>query len=130
MDGLRFAYAENRAEEHGRDILRQFVVPLFYDRLEIQKQKKSFVLIGGRGCGKTTLLRYLSHDTQFSADRVNLKQEDLAHIGLYLRADTNFLSSLQGAGLPEDLWKSAFRHWLACSLGLEVIDSLRSINSS
>jgi hypothetical protein len=128
MDAIRFAYAENRAEEHGRDILKRFVVPLFYDRLEVQNQKKSFVLIGGRGCGKTTLLRYLSHDTQFSPDKSTVSKSDLAHIGLYLRADTNFLSSLQGAGVQDIVWKAAFRHWLACNLGLEVIDSLYSIN--
>lgn len=131
MDGnIRFAYAKNRAEELGHDVYDQFVVPLFYDWLEIRSQKKSFVIIGGRGCGKTTLLRYLSHSTQFSPKREELNPNDLSYIGLYLRADTNFLSSLQGGGIDPVTWKSAFNHSLACELGIEILNSLASINAN
>lgn len=130
MDNIRLAYAKNRAEELGRDVWEEFVVPLFFDELEIREQRKSLVIVGGRGCGKTTLLRYFSHNTQFSPKREEIGLADLDYIGLYLRADTNFLSSLRGGGLPEERWHSAFRHSLACELGLELLDALYSINAT
>ena len=66
---LKEVFAKNRAEELGRDVWRDFVVPPFFDRLDLIEARKPRVIIGGRGCGKTMLLRYLSHDSAFSPSR-------------------------------------------------------------
>jgi hypothetical protein len=50
-------FAKNRAEELGDDVWEQFVVPPFYDRLDLTTARKPRLIIGGRGCGKTMLLR-------------------------------------------------------------------------
>jgi hypothetical protein len=130
VNDLRLAYAQNRAEEQPKDIWEEFIIPLFYLDLPIRKQRKSIVFQGGRGCGKTTLLRYLSHTTQFSSRRKDLSAIDTEYVGLYLRADTNYLASMEGGGIDEAIWQRAFNHWLACSLTLELLDSLTSINST
>ena len=129
MNDYRHAYVQNRAEELEWDVWEEFIVPLYFDSLEITKQRKTVFIEGGRGCGKTTLLRYLCHRTQFSPKR-EINPADLAYIGIYLRLDTNFLASLAGDEVSEKVWHSAFEHALACRISLEILDSLRSLNCS
>ncbi|ABR91875.1 Uncharacterized conserved protein [Janthinobacterium sp. Marseille] len=128
MKDIRLAYAQNRAEEQPKDIWEEFVIPLYFNDLPIKEQRKSLVFQGGRGCGKTMLLRYLSHTSQFSPRRLDLSLEDVKYVGLYLRADTNYLAAMNGGGVQEEIWQRAFSHWLACSLSLELIDAVYSIN--
>lgn len=128
MNPLIKAFARNRAEEIGDDLWNDFIVPLFYDKLPLGAQRKPLMIVGGRGCGKTTLLRYLSHRTQFSPKRTD--EPNLKSIGLYLRADTLFLRSFQGGELDQRKWSAAFEHYLALALGIELLESLKSINST
>ena len=121
-------FSKNRSEETKEDIWADFVVPPFLNELGIKTQSKAIVIIGGRGCGKTTLLRYFCHATQFSPKRPKIPQADLAHIGLYWRADTNFLNSFAGGGQAPETWRSAFEHVLACELGKEIIQAVRNLN--
>ena len=54
---LRGVFAKNRAEELGRDVWRDFVVPPFFDRLDLIEARKPRVIIGGRvlqRCSKRT----------------------------------------------------------------------------
>ena len=83
-------FTKNRAEELGYDVWEHFVVPPFYHLLDLQTARKPRLIIGGRGCGKTMLLRYLSHQTMFSQSRETIPDDALLHIGLYWRADTQF----------------------------------------
>lgn len=121
-------FSKNRSEESKEDIWADFVVPPFLNNLAIRTQSKAIVIIGGRGCGKTTLLRYFCHATQFSPKRKTLAQEDLSLIGLYWRADTNFLNSFAGGEQTPETWRAAFEHILACELGKEIIQALRNLN--
>lgn len=121
-------FSKNRNEESREDNWADFVVPPFLNDLGIKSQSKAFVIMGGRGCGKTTLLRYFCHATQFSPRRPGLHDDDLAHIGLYWRADTNFLNSFAGGEQTPETWRAAFEHLLACELGKEIIRSLHSLN--
>lgn len=122
------AFLTVRSEEGNIDKWGDFIVPPFIHTLGIKAQTKAFVIVGGRGCGKTTLLRYFCHHTQFSPRRTELPEDVFSHIGLYWRADTNFLNSFVGSEQPESRWRAAFEHVLACELGRELISALRSIN--
>lgn len=121
-------FSKNRNEETKEDNWSDFVVPGFLNDLEIKSQSKAIVIIGGRGTGKTTLLRYFCHATQFSSRRLHLPEDILNHIGLYWRADTNFLNSFAGGEQSAETWRSAFEHMLACEFGKEIIRALKNLN--
>ena len=122
--------AVNRAEELGYDVWREFVVPPYFEKLSIGSSKKPTVMIGGRGCGKTMLLRYLSHESTFSKNRDNILDNDAEHIGLYWRADTQFASLMQRREIDDDIWQGAFRHLAAIVLSAELLRSMDSLASS
>ena len=127
---LRGAFAKNRAEELGRDVWQEFVVPPFYNLHDLIEARKPRVIVGGRGCGKTMLLRYLSHDSAFSPNRISVPKETLRSVGLYWRADTQFANAMAMRDQPEDVWESAFNHLLALAIGREILASFRSIEKS
>jgi hypothetical protein len=126
-ESLRTLFAKNRTEELGSDVYENFVVPPFLDKLDLCVARKPRLFIGGRGCGKTMLLRYLSHESAFSKNRQSIPDDALEHIGLYWRVDTQFAAIMNERGIPEDVWSSAFNHLMALFLGLEVLRSIRNI---
>jgi hypothetical protein len=126
----RSVLTKNRAEELGADVWMNFVVPRFFDRLDLNTARKPRLIIGGRGCGKTMLLRYLSHQSTFSPHRNWIPRDALKHIGLFWRADTQFASLMQKRGVSDDVWVTAFAHMAALVLGIEILRSLESISKS
>lgn len=120
----------NRAEEFGFDLSNEFVIPPIFKQLDLKNSTKSKVFIGGRGCGKTMLLRYLSHRTMFSKTKSSITDSDLKVIGLYWKFDTNVTHLIQKRGLDKDRWYSAFEHLATINLCLEVINSLKSVAKS
>ncbi len=118
------AFAKNRAEELGFDIWDEFVVPLFFDKLALDEIRKPMLIEGGRGCGKTTLLRYLSHATQLSPKRHLTRDVLPKQIGLYLRADTQYLRTFCGDALSDTQWLRAYEHSLCLMVLGELISAL------
>lgn len=129
-NSLQGLLSKNRAEELDLDVWQHFVIPPFFEKLDLYTARKPRVILGGRGCGKTMLLRYLSHQTTFSQMRKSIPAEALRHIGLYWRADTHFLNLFTGRGVDDEHWHSAFLHIAAIILGIEVLASLQSIATS
>jgi hypothetical protein len=124
------ACTKNRAEELGYDVWEHFVIPLFFERLDLKQARKPRVIIGGRGCGKTMLLRYLSHYSMFSQSRQVIPEEDASHIGLYWKTDTQFANTMVGRGIPPETWEAAFQHSLALTVAEEIVASLESVAQS
>lgn len=123
--------SKNRTEEYGDDVWEDFVIPSFYEKLrDLEYARKPRVIIGGRGCGKTMLLRYLSHQSTFSKKRSTIPNSEIEHIGLYWRVDTQFCSAMHQRGIDEDEWSSAFQHFVAIELSIELFKSLQSISTS
>ncbi|WP_018623044.1 hypothetical protein [Spirosoma luteum] len=122
--------AQNRAEELGYDLWDEFVIPPYYDNLDLLSAKKPRVIVGGRGCGKTMLLRYLCHQSQFSLKRKFNNDISIKHIGIYWKIDTQFAKILTKRGIDEIEWQSAFEHMSTLVISREVIKSLESIASS
>src|SRR4051812_17384128 len=101
MDNIAATFTKNRTEELGLDVWKHFVVPPFYDKLDLQDARKPRVIVGGRGCGKTMLLRYVSHYSTFSRDRAQVPPTAVNHIGLYWRVDTQFARIMIERGLTD-----------------------------
>jgi len=120
----------NRAEELGDNVWDHFVVPFFLPDIDLATATKARLLIGGRGCGKTMLLRYLSHSSQFSPSRIFNEPYPLNNIGVYWRMDTQFANTMRERGVSEDVWISAFQHATAVIVSRSILQSLQSIRDS
>lgn len=128
MNTIKQAFIRNRTEEFGQDIWDSYILPPYFPNLGLQEARKSVVLEGGRGCGKTALLRYLSYHSQFSSKRNSLPDSALRTIGLYLKADPQYFSAFYGAGFDERKWQNVFEHALCLALAEQVIGSLTALN--
>lgn len=119
--------ARNRAEEYGTDLWSEFVIPPYYSKLELLQSEKPSVIEGGRGCGKTMLLRYLCHDSQFSVNRTNITDNDISRIGIYWKMDTQFAKIMSKRGEDSDIWMHAFINMGVLVLSREILKSLDNI---
>lgn len=92
-----------RAEFHStsNSVYGRFVVPPYIDSFNIAKIDQSMAVVGGRGCGKTTYVRYFSHWTQFDPNRTFITPDALDTIVLYWKPDTTYFRSLTKSWLSE-----------------------------
>jgi hypothetical protein len=91
-------------------IFEFFTEPTYFPEL---KQPNPCVLEGGRGTGKTTVLRGLSYEGQWSLqEKPTAFITDLQFIGIYYRVDTNRVTAFRGPGLTEQEWQRHFAHYL------------------
>lgn len=127
---MQNAFIRNRTEEFGHDIWSYYVLPPYFPTLGLNEARKSVVLEGGRGCGKTALLRYLSFQSQFSVNRREVPQEALKTIGLYLKADSQYFSGFTGAGLSDAKWQDIFEHALCLALAEQITGAVKTLNCS
>ncbi len=111
-----------KAEWLNGNLFKLFTEPGYFAEL---KTSRPCVLIGGRGTGKTTVLRGLSYQGQFAfAGNKREVIKDWSFFGLYLRVNTNRVTAFRGPELTEDRWRAYFAHYvnlLFCSQMLEFI---------
>ncbi|MFI3156899.1 MAG: hypothetical protein QX199_12160 [Methylococcaceae bacterium] len=122
--------AKTRAEEHDADIWDEFYIPPYFNRLSLKTATKSTYIIGKRGCGKTMLLKYLDYHTAFSKRRNDIPNDEISHIGIYWRVDTQFCNSLNYRDLNEYEWISIFESYFALVIAIEITRSLKVIAES
>ena len=116
MDPIKVvaAFVKNRAELLELDVTADFIVPPFFDRLVLAHDRKAVSVIGGRGCGKTMFLRYLSYPTQLSQQRGAVSSLVFGQgIGLYWKPDTGFCDLMKPGWLDPNEADRAFIHHLA-----------------
>ena len=112
-----------RAEWLKEQIFDLFTEPAYLPEL---KTPRPCVLIGGRGTGKTTVLRGLSYEGQFALSGNNpASMNQWLYFGLYYRVNTNRVSAFWGADLTPAEWVPLFGHYvnlLFCDLVLRFLD--------
>lgn len=83
-------------------------------------------LVGGRGTGKTTVLRCLSYEGQFALSKHKAESiRQWNYYGMYYRVNTNRVTAFKGEELPEDRWVKLFAHYfnlLLCDLIFNFLD--------
>lgn len=84
------------------------------------------VLIGGRGTGKTTVLKCMSYEGQFVlSDRQPEAIPRWPYYGIYYRVNTNRVTAFHGPELPEERWTKVFAHYFnvtLCELVLRFLE--------
>lgn len=118
----------NRAEEYGFDLWNDFVIPPYYQSLQTLKSEKPLIIEGGRGSGKTMLIRYLCHATQFSEKRQSIDDSVFEHIGIYWKMDVSFASLMEARGAEDSLWIKAFENMAVLVLSREILASLANMS--
>lgn len=107
-----------KAEWLNGTLFSLFNEPAYFEQLKTQRP---CVLIGGRGTGKTTVLRGLSYQGQLALEGAQ-PVKDWPYYGLYYRVNTNRVTAFRGSGLSEDQWSVYFGHYINlsfCQLLLE-----------
>jgi len=104
-----------RAEWLRDDIFKLFSEPAYFAHL---LGNKSCVLMGGRGSGKTTVLRCLSYQGQNALGQQNWRTP--SHVGVYYRVNTNIVTAFEGPELTTEEWRRLFGHFLNLTLCEEL----------
>lgn len=82
-------------------------------------------ILGGKGCGKTHLLRYYSYPLQKLryGSFGNVVAND-KYIGIYSILSTLDASRFEGKNISEDQWKSLFKYYFELYIGSFVLKTL------
>lgn len=122
-------FQKNRAELLPEDVWGEFIIPTYYDSLTPDlSNHKPLLVTGGRGCGKTIFLRFLSYQTALSSKRDNDDPKLLELVSLYWKPDIGFLGVVSSDWLG-DKHLRVFEHYVAISLLLEFSGCLTSLEA-
>jgi hypothetical protein len=112
-------FGSYKAEWLSEQLFDLFTEPGYWPELTTNRP---CVLEGGRGTGKTTVLRVLSYEGQFAlAGRHRDSVGELPFIGLYSRVDTNRVRAFSGTEVSDDVWARIFAHYLNLSMCMQCL---------
>ena len=113
-------FGSYKAEWLNEKIFHFFAAPSYFTSL---KDKRPCVLMGGRGTGKTTVLRGLSYMGQYALNNDNIDTFDLnSYIGIYFRCDTNHVHAFSGKGIDNETWMKIFAHYFNLIFTSEILE--------
>ncbi|WP_111855879.1 ORC-CDC6 family AAA ATPase [Acinetobacter oleivorans] len=123
---IRLKQAQNllglyRAEWLSSKLFDHFNEPGYFSEL---KTSRPCVLIGGRGTGKTTVLKGLSYTGQLALNKssdINSQIQDWKSIGIYYRVNTNRVATFSGNDVSLDRWISYFSHYINLCFCQELV---------
>ena len=104
---LSTLFGDSRAEWLGERIFDFFAKPAYFPELE---QRRPCVLIGGRGTGKTMVLRGLSYQGRYALNRSS--PSEWQYYGLYYKVNTNRVTAFSGPEISDDRWTNVFAHYV------------------
>ena len=110
-----------KAEWLSSKLFDYFNEPGYFSEL---KTNRPCVLIGGRGTGKTTVLRGLSYQGQYAIQQSNISKvqvKDWDFFGIYYRVNTNRVTTFQGAEVTDEKWNSYFAHYINLCFSQELL---------
>lgn len=116
------SFGSYRAEWLTNKIYKLFEQPYYFIGLQ---NNRPCVLEGGRGTGKTTVLKGLSYLGRFEIlqnSLENLKSDDF--IGIYFRINTNHVRSFKGGKLADEIWEKLFSHYFNLLVSYELMKFL------
>jgi hypothetical protein len=117
LKDINAVFGALRAEYLHAEIFDLFTKPTYFSEL---LTTRPCLLVGGRGTGKTTVLRGMSFEGQAHLNPGGYSDWDF--VGTYWRFDTSVVRAFKGASLDEETWSSVFAHYtnlVLCSLVLD-----------
>lgn len=115
-------FGSYKAEWLKDDIFKYFTEPYYFTAL---KSNSPGVLQGGRGTGKTTVLRGLSYIGQYKILNSDILDFDKNNfIGIYYRANTNHVRAFDGKGVSKEKWMAIFEHYFNLIICWEMLHFL------
>ena len=115
---LSSLFGDSRAEWLGQRIFDLFAKPAYFPELE---QSRPSVLIGGRGTGKTMVLRGLSYQGRHALSNSS-PPSDWPYYGLYYKVNTNRVTAFAGPEISESHWTQLFAHYVNLILCAKISD--------
>lgn len=119
---LQGLFGNLRAEWLEERLFSLFSEPTYFPTLV---DRRPTVLVGGRGTGKTTVLRCMTYQGQYA-----LLGDDLPallrqpYVGIYRRVNTNRVTAFQGQGRSDDEWTRIFSHYVNLEICENLLDAL------
>lgn len=122
LNKLKMAFSQYKGEWLRDEIYQHFSEPYYFSDL---KDIRPCVLQGGRGTGKTMVLRSLSYEGQYNILKKNIRDFDKnGFIGIYIRVNTNHVRAFDGGGISRDLWSRAFGHFINLTIVRDILKFL------
>lgn len=123
LEKLNSLFGSYKAEWLRSKIFDLFAEPSYFPAL---KDNRPFVLEGGRGTGKTTVLRGLSYPGQYALHKEDIGSYDQnMFIGLYQKVNTNQVRAFNGGGLNDEVWIKIFAHYFNLLICRDVLVYLK-----
>ncbi len=96
---------------------------LLFNRLRPQSQLPMFIL-GGKGSGKTHIMRYLSYAIQRIVFTEKDSVREYGYLGVYLRASGLNGNRFKGKGFTDEEWEKVFVYHSELWLGRELCNTI------
>jgi len=111
-----------RAEWLSDALFRLFTKPAYYPELETPRP---CVLVGGRGTGKTTVLKCLSYEGRHELSKGDASPvADWPYYGFYHRVNTNRVTAFKGEELSTSQWTKIYAHYVNLVMCDQVVTFL------
>jgi|GEM_PF-2817709 hypothetical protein len=109
------------------NLFELFTKPAYYPELETARP---CVLSGGRGTGKTTVLKCLSYEGRHALSGYDdASVPSWPYYGFYSRINTNRVTAFKGEELPDAAWRRLYAHYLNLVMCGQVVDFLNWYDS-
>ena len=107
IEELTRLFGSYKAEWLDQRVYELFARPSYFPYLSTNQ---SCVLLGGRGTGKTTVLKGLSYEGQQRL--TDAPPPEWESYGIYYKVDSEHLSAFSGGGRSDEEWQRPFGHHL------------------
>ena len=112
-------FGAHKAEWLGPRLFELFSAPSYFPQMTTSRP---CILVGGRGTGKTTVLRGLSYQGRFELEKQDEKSPpSWRYYGFYYRVDTNKVAAFKGPELSENDWLRRFGHYMNLLMCVQVL---------
>lgn len=115
---LNAVFGAVRAEYFREEVFDLFTHPSYFPQLQTIQP---CLLVGGRGTGKTTVLKCLSYEGQAHLNS-SVPLQDWPTIGMYWRIDTSVVRAFEGPELSERQWDRLFTHYVNLTMAGLLLD--------